>query len=194
MSGARAQAAYLLRHALPLFLVQLVGDLLPDTRATMALRGRLAAPFLASCGPNLQLGRDVTLLGCDHLHVGRDVYLAKGSWVNAGGGLTIGDEVMFGPYVVVSTSTHQFADGSARFAGWKLGPVEIGRGSWIAAHSTVTAGVTIGAGCLVAAGAVVTEDVPAATVVGGVPARALGPVTDGDADVMSRLGTSTSEA
>ena len=44
---------------------------------------------------------------------------------------------------------------------------------WIGANATVLAGVNIGDGAVVAAGAVVTKDVPALTVVGGVPARVL---------------------
>nr|WP_281276226.1 DapH/DapD/GlmU-related protein [Flexivirga caeni] len=42
---------------------------------------------------------------------------------------------------------------------------------WIGANATILPGVTIGDGAVVAAGAVVTKDVPARTVVGGVPAR-----------------------
>jgi acetyltransferase-like isoleucine patch superfamily enzyme len=41
---------------------------------------------------------------------------------------------------------------------------------WIGAAATILPGVTIGADSVVAAGAVVTHDVPAATVVAGVPA------------------------
>ena len=50
-------------------------------------------------------------------------------------------------------------------------PIRIGRGVWIGAHATVLAGVTIGDNAVVAAGAVVTRDVPADSVVGGVPAK-----------------------
>ena len=39
--------------------------------------------------------------------------------------------------------------------------------------ATVLPGVTIGDGAIVAAGAVVTKDVPANTVVGGVPAKVI---------------------
>ena len=42
--------------------------------------------------------------------------------------------------------------------------------SWLASNVAVFPGVVIGEGAIVGAGAVVTKDVPAFTVVGGVPA------------------------
>ena len=53
------------------------------------------------------------------------------------------------------------------------GGIEIGDGALIGSNATVLPGVTIGDWAVVAAGAVVTRDVPAMTVVGGVPARVL---------------------
>ena len=53
------------------------------------------------------------------------------------------------------------------------GPVHVGRGAFLGANVTVLAGVTIGSGAFVAAGSVVTRDVPASTLVAGVPARAI---------------------
>lgn len=50
-------------------------------------------------------------------------------------------------------------------------PVTIGNDVWIGGHSTICPGVTIGDGAVIAAGSVVTKDVPANVVVGGVPAK-----------------------
>jgi acetyltransferase-like isoleucine patch superfamily enzyme len=54
----------------------------------------------------------------------------------------------------------------------KAAPV-IGNDVWIGVNAVVLAGVTIGDGAVVAAGAVVTRDVPAYAVVGGVPAKVI---------------------
>ena len=51
---------------------------------------------------------------------------------------------------------------------------------WIGANATILPGVTIGDHAIVAAGAVVTKDVPANVIVGGVPAKVIGIVRGGD--------------
>lgn len=174
------------RWALPLWFVGLLTNWWPDNRWTIRWRGMMVAPFLGKCGRNLQLGSLVTLLGTDRLAVGNDVYLARGTWLNAMGGLELADEVVLGPYVVISTAQHVFKAGSVRFAGSIVRPIAIGRGSWLAAHAVVKCGVRIGAGCLVAANSVVTKDVPDQSIVGGVPAKVIGSVRDEAADIYRR--------
>ena len=50
-------------------------------------------------------------------------------------------------------------------------PIHIGNRVWIGAGAIITRGVTIGDGAVNATGAVVTKDVEANTIVGGVPAK-----------------------
>ncbi len=54
------------------------------------------------------------------------------------------------------------------------GPITIGNDVWIGTKCTVLSGATIGDGAVVAANSVVTADVPAYSIVGGVPAKVIG--------------------
>lgn len=175
-----------LRWALPMWFVGLLTNWWPDNRCTLRLRGALARPFIGRCGGNFQLGSGVTLLNPATLSVGNDVYIAHGSWLNAMGGLHLGDEVIVSPYVVMSSLQHVFKDASVRFGGSNAAPISVGRGSWIASHSTITAGVNIGAGCLIAANSAVTKDVPDGMMAGGVPAKVIRPNSDGNAQFVDR--------
>lgn len=58
----------------------------------------------------------------------------------------------------------------AYWAGWPF-YTDFGKNVWVGSNSTILQGVTIGDNAVVGAGAVVTKDVPANVVVGGVPAK-----------------------
>lgn len=182
-----AEVKHQLRWALPLRAVQLATSWFPDNSVALRVRGALARPFIRKCGRGFQLGRDVTLLNTYALEVGDNVYVAKGAWLNAMGGLQLSDEVVIGPYVVISTLQHVFKDGSVRFGGSIARSVRIGKGSWLAAHASVKCGVSVGEGALVAANSCVVKDVEPRTVVGGVPASTIGPNRDGEAELFSRF-------
>lgn len=55
-----------------------------------------------------------------------------------------------------------------------FGKIEIHSNVFVGAGATIMYGVTIGEKCIVAAGSVVTKDVPAGSVVAGVPAKVIG--------------------
>src|SRR5205085_2023105 len=107
-----------------------------------------------------------------NIRVGRNVFINQGCMLSDIGGITIGDEVFIGPRVSLITSGHPI-DPELRRSHLFAAPIVIERGVWLCVGSTVLHGVTVGEDSVVAAGAVVTRDVPAGVVVGGVPARVL---------------------
>ena len=51
------------------------------------------------------------------------------------------------------------------------GPIQVMNDVWIGTGSTILSGVTIGNGAIIMAGSIVTKDIPAFTIVGGIPAK-----------------------
>lgn len=124
------------------------------------------------------------------LHVAYGVHTRVGSPVYANAGLqliddspvVIGNRVMFGPRVMISTAGHPIHP-EARDHGQQFSaPVVIEDDVWIGGNVTILPGVTIGRGSVIAAGAVVNASVPPMVVAGGVPARVLREITDADRD------------
>jgi len=178
---------YQFRYAIPLWLVQLLTNWLPENRITIRIRGALVAPFLGKCGKNLQLARHVTFLNSSGIKIGDSVYIATGCWIDGIGGLTIEDEVELSPFVVMTTSSHCFKDNSVRFGGSRRAPTKIGKGSLIASHVVLVAGVSVGSGTIVGANAVVSKDLPDNIFAGGVPAKVISPRVDKEPNIFSRF-------
>lgn len=168
----------LLRYDLPLHFVLLLTNWLPDNVPFLRLRGWLASFFFGACGKNLRLGRNLSFYNPSKISFGKDVYIAYGSWFMAGAEIFVGDEVLFGPYVVVVSSNHTRKQRSFRHGVTQKAPIRIEDGAWVSAHVTITGGSEIGMGSLVAAGAVVNSMLPADVLAGGVPAKVLKMLSD----------------
>lgn len=106
-------------------------------------------------------GRNIT--------IGKRVFINEGCCFQDQGGIEIGDDTLIGHQVVLATINHDL-DPYKR-GNMLIKPIKIGKRVWIGAHATILSGVTIGDNSIIAAGAVVTKDVPANSVVGGVPAK-----------------------
>lgn len=186
MNKLKKELFYQIRFGLPVWLVSTLLSWLPDSGPTVRFRGCLVSFFLPGRPKKLALGRDVTLLSIDRLEIGRHVYIAKGCWLNAIGGLNIQEEVVFAPYVVISTNNHGFKNGSVQQGGAHPAPVVVGKGSWLAAHSVVTAGVRLGAGSLLAANSVATKSFPDDCVIAGVPGVVIKAREDNPSQIKSK--------
>ena len=123
---------------------------------------RLFPPFYTDFGRNI--------------HVGKNVFINSSCHFQDQGGIYIGDNCLIGHCVVMATLNHD--QSPAKRQNLHHSPIHIGKGVWVGAHATITAGVTIGDNAIIAAGAVVTKDVPANMIVGGVPAKPIKPVAD----------------
>lgn len=116
---------------------------------------RLFPPFYTDFGKNISLGKHVFINACCHFQ--------------DHGGVTLGDGCLIGHNVVFATLNHD-VDPEKR-AAMTPAPIVLGKNVWVGSNATLLQGVTVGDGAIIAAGAVVTKEVPANTVVGGVPAR-----------------------
>jgi len=108
--------------------------------------------------------------------VGRNCKISSHSFicegVSIGNGVFVGHGVMFINDIYPRAVS---ADGSPQTReDWKVVPTKVMDRASIGSNATILAGITIGEGSMIGAGAVVTHDVPADSIVAGVPARVIG--------------------
>ena len=144
--------------------------------------------------PDVQLGQNVriyafvNLYGCsigDESRIGTFVEIQKGAKIGKRvkisshsflcEGVTVEDNVFIGHGVMFINDKYPRAtkeDGEPQSGDdWVCIPTLIKKGASIGSNATILCGVTIGEGAIIGAGSVVTKNVPAWSVVAGVPAR-----------------------
>ena len=141
-------------------------------------------------GQNVKLSKFINLYGCeigDDTKIGAFVEVQKGATIGKRckisshtficEGVTIEDNVFIGHNVTFINDSYPRAtkrDGELQTdKDWKVEPPRVKKGASIGSGATVLSEVTIGENAIVGAGSVVTRDVPANTIVAGVPARVL---------------------
>jgi acetyltransferase-like isoleucine patch superfamily enzyme len=155
-------------------------------------RGRLKTDGLCFVCPNvtIEIGKDATL------HLGRWSWIGHGSKIRAHEGeVRIGAKTVLGQECTISAFQHvsigrecivadrvmliDFDHGVVeverpiRLQGIYKRDVKVGNNVWIGYGASILRGVTVGDNAIIGTNSVVTRDVPANAVVGGVPAKVI---------------------
>lgn len=110
-----------------------------------------------------------------YINIGNNVGIGEFAYLGGAGGLDIGEDCIIGQYLSCHPENHNFEDNNKpiRLQGVNRQGIKIGKNCWIGSKVTILDGVEIGDNCVVAAGAVVTKNMPANSVIGGLPAKVL---------------------
>lgn len=142
--------------------------------------------YIAVSGPRIRMGKCATVIGEPNqpvqigvwgrepdegmIEIGDYVLISPGSRISASAEIRIGNGVMMANSVYITDSDwHGIYDRVARPQ--EDAPVIIGDNVWLGDRCCVLKGVTIGENSVVGSNAVVTKDVPANVIVGGIPAK-----------------------
>lgn len=138
------------------------------------------AAIFAEPGRAIRIGPRCAVAAYAFLHgpltLGADVSInARASLDGGAAGITLGD----GCRIATGATLYAFDHGLAPDRDVRAQPVTsrgitLGRDVWVGANAGICDGVTVGDHAVIGMGAVVTSDVPAWAIVGGVPARVIG--------------------
>jgi len=151
-----------------------------------AERERLLRELLGAVGESVWIEGPFYASYGSHIFIGDRFYANFNLVIVDDADVHIGDRVMFGPNVNITTAGHPVepalrADGSQYSV-----PVHIEDEVWIGGNVVVMPGVTIGAGSVIGAGSIVTKDIPSRVVAVGVPCRVARPIGPQDQEFRFR--------
>jgi len=145
--------------------------------------------------PRTRIAPSTCIEGERQLRLADHVFIGQFNFLDAHGGLTIGEGVQITNFVsIVTHSSHRslrllgrgYASHHGPAPGYVKGPIVIGPYSFIGPHSLIEANTRIGRGVVVCAYAQVRGEVPDFAIVAGQPARVIGDVRHGDAKLLAQ--------
>lgn len=106
----------------------------------------------------------------ENVSIGDFCHIAASNYVELGNGVLIGSKVLITDHQHGKTG-EQLDEIPAKRKLYSKGPVFIDDNVWIGDNAVIMPNVHIGQGCIIGANAVVTKDIPAYSVVAGIPAK-----------------------
>lgn len=143
-------------------------------------REQILKNLLAEIGENCYIEPPLHANWGKYTHFGNNVYANFNLTLVDDTDIFVGDNVMFGPNVIIATAGHPVDPPLREKVAQFNIPVRIGKNVWIGAGAIVLPGVTIGEHSVIGAGSVVTKDIPPNVVAVGNPCRVLREINDRD--------------
>lgn len=143
-------------------------------------REQILKNLLAEIGENCYIEPPLHANWGKYTHFGNNVYANFNLTLVDDTDIFVGDNVMFGPNVIIATAGHPVDPPLREKVAQFNIPVRIGKNVWIGAGAIVLPGVTIGDHSVIGAGSVVTKNIPPNVVAVGNPCRVLREINDRD--------------
>lgn len=117
----------------------------------------------------------VTIVDSHKLRIGKNCGINTGTYINAKGGISLGNDVLIGTNVTISSGKHPVEGREPAIFQRPTQPLPIivEDDVWIGANAVIMPGVTVKRGTVVGAGAIVTRDTEEYSVVVGAPAKTI---------------------
>lgn len=145
--------------------------------------------------PCTRMGSDVIIVEPENLEIGDNVWISPGCWIDASGGLKIGEGCQISAHTCIMSHTSHISQRllgrdymrvpKESRPGYIQKRVEIGDYTYFGCGVYVLPGVSIGKGCVVGAGSIVTHDLPDYAVAVGNPAHIIGNTKDIDLEYIN---------
>ena len=143
------------------------------------LRQKILKEMLGACGENCYIEPPFHgNWGGKNLFFGNNVYANFNLTVVDDVEIIVGDNVLFGPNVTLTTTNHPIEPELRRKAYQYCKKIIIKDNVWLCSNVVVLPGVTIGENSVIAAGSVVTKDIPANVVAMGIPCKVVRKIID----------------
>ena len=146
--------------------------------------------------PHTRIAPSTCIEGAEGLQLADHVFIGQFNFLDATGGLQIGEGVQVTNFVsIVTHSSHRslrllgrtYATYSGAKPGYISAPVRIGAYSFIGPHSLIEAGTRVGKGVVVCAYSQVRGEVPDFAIMAGAPARQVGDVRTRDLQLLAEF-------
>jgi len=141
---------------------------------------RYKLSLLGAHGINCHIEGGVNI-SSPNIYIGNNVFIPSGAtFLSSNAKIKIGDNVMFGPNVMIATGNHRFDVIGIPMCDVKEKreqddeDVVIDDDVWVGMNAIILKGVHIGEGCVIGAGAIISKSIPAFSIVtnsGGIKVR-----------------------